>query len=155
MQSYNHFTLEERENLRILLMQGMKIREIARYLERNASSVSREIARNAGRRGYNAWAATSQYLYRRKRCKRTYRLENDPELLTFVKECLKKYWSPEIIVAKWKIAKPQSKLSHATIYRAIEEKRLPAYPANLHLRRRGRLKYKRGGVARPYDHTVS
>ena len=46
MKSYTHFTLSERESLQLFLEQDLSIREIARCLNRNPSSVSREIKRN-------------------------------------------------------------------------------------------------------------
>ena len=51
MQSYSHFTLIEREKLRIKLQEGKSIRQIARELGRNASSVSRELKRNRNKDG--------------------------------------------------------------------------------------------------------
>jgi IS30 family transposase len=63
MQSYTHFTLSERENLRILLEQGKVLRQIARELGRNPSTVCREMKRNGKKDGsYNAWWGTSLYL---------------------------------------------------------------------------------------------
>ena len=150
MQSYTHFTLEERENLRILLAQGRSMREIARQLGRNVSSISREIARNTGRRGYNAWGATSRYLQRRKKCRRKLRLEEDTDLCRYVEQSLLRYWSPEIIVAKWKQSHPDARLSHTTLYRAIYSGLLPDYPAKKYLRRRGLVKYTR----RKNSHTI-
>lgn len=144
MQPYIHFTLTERESLRNYLSEGKSIREISKAMGRNASSISRELKRNNTQRGYNAWWATSLYLYRRKKCRRQRRFEKDKDLITFTKECLSKYWSPEIITAKWKEMSPGRKLSHSTIYRAIKNGLLTTYPAEKYLRRRNRLKYKRG-----------
>ena len=75
MRSYTHFTLTERESLRILLEQGLSYRKIAERLGRNVSSISREMKRNGKKDGsLNAWWGTSLYLGRRKKCRRTYRL---------------------------------------------------------------------------------
>jgi IS30 family transposase len=52
-----------------------------------------------------------------------------------------KYWSPEIIVARWKLSHPNSKLSHSTIYRALKTKLIIGYSPKTHLRRRGKRKY--------------
>ncbi len=145
MQSYKHFTLVERENLRVKLQEGKSLRQIAKELGRNASSISRELKRNKNKNGdYNAWRGCSLYIYRRKRCRRNKRYKVDEKLILFTQECLAKYWSPEIITAKWKEKEPGAKLSHCTIYRAIKTGMLKEYPANRFLRRRNRLKYKRG-----------
>jgi len=60
---------------------------------------------------------------------------------------LQKYWSPEIIAAKWKLHFPRAKLSHSTIYRAIERKLLPGISGFKHLRRRCKQKYIRQNSA--------
>lgn len=145
MQPYKHFTLVERENLRIKLQEGKSLRHIARELGRSASSISRELKRNRNKNGdYNAWRGCSLYIYRRKKCRRKKRYDVDEKLRLFTQECLTKYWSPEIIVAKWKEKEPGAKLSHCTIYSAIKTGMLPKYPANRFLRRRNIIKYKRG-----------
>lgn len=156
MQSYTHFTLTERENLRIMLNEGKSIRQIASTLGRNPSSVSRELSRNKTKNGYNAWYSTSMYIYRRKKSKKNKRFEVDKELINFVKDCLFKYWSPEIITAKWKQAHANAKLSHCTIYRALKQKLLPGYSAETYLRRRNRLKFKKGNnqTIRP-EHVIA
>jgi IS30 family transposase len=152
MQSYHHITLEERESLRIKLSERKSLRQIAGEMGRNVSSISRELSRNRKKDGsYNAYWGWSQYRVRRKKSVRRYRLEKDEALLRFVMEGLDKYWSPEIIAAKWS-GRP---FSPTTIYRALKQKRLPGYSEREHLRRRGILKYCRGDnrTIRP-DHTI-
>ena len=46
MRSYKHFTLDERESLRIKLTEGKSLRQIAKELGRNVSTISRELERN-------------------------------------------------------------------------------------------------------------
>lgn len=152
MQSYHHFTLEERECLRIKLTEGKSLRQIAREMERNVSSISRELSRNGKKDGsYNAYWGWCMYRSRRKKCVRTYRIETDAALKSFVMEGLDKYWSPEIIAARWQ----GCPLSPSTIYRTLKRKRLPGYTERKHLRRRGIRKYCRGDnrTIRP-DHTI-
>ena len=43
--SYCHFTIDEREKIYLLHNKGLSIRNIAQKLERNPSSVSRELRR--------------------------------------------------------------------------------------------------------------
>ncbi|MCL2546223.1 MAG: IS30 family transposase [Oscillospiraceae bacterium] len=152
MKSYEHFTLEERECLRIKLSEGKSYRQIARELNRDVSSISRELKRNRKKDGtYNAIWGQSMYRYRRKRCVRPYRLETDHKLRDFVTKSLDKYWSPEIIAARWQ----GKEFSPSTIYRALKQKRLFGYSERTHLRRRGILKYCRGDnrTIRP-EHTI-
>ena len=144
MQSYNHFTLEERERLRIYLSENKSIRKIGKLLGKSPSSVSRELARNKNKDGsYNAWRATSLYIMRRRKSVRPYRVTVDVELEEWIKKCLDDYWSPEIIVARWKREHPGSKLSHSTIYRAMEKDLISGYNPKTHLRRRGKRKYNK------------
>lgn len=142
MQSYEHFTLVERETLRIKLQEGKSLRQIAKEMGRSPSTLSREYRRNGKKDGgYNAWWACSMYLYRRKRCVRTYRLDADPELLAFTLGGLSKYWSPQIITAKWKQLHPNAKLSASTLYAALKGKRLDGCSEHMHLLRRGKRKF--------------
>ena len=145
MMSYSHFTQEERICLAILLKLGTSQAEIARKLQRNRSTISREIKRNSNKDGsYNHHRAWALYRWRRKRCVRKFALL-DPEKQHFVRECLDKFWSPEIISVRWKMLGNKG-LAHATIYRAFKKKLLPGYSAKTHLRRRGRRKNLRGGA---------
>ncbi|MDL2281206.1 IS30 family transposase [Selenomonadales bacterium OttesenSCG-928-I06] len=144
MQSYTHFTLTERENLRVLLEKGKSLRTIAKELGRSPSTISREIKRNKTKKGYHAWWATSLYLYRRKKCRRKNRYSYDKKLISFTQDGLSKFWSPEIITIKYKQANPNTKLSHCTIYRALIKNLIVGYSPQTHLIRRNRLKYKKG-----------
>lgn len=149
MQSYTHFTLEERESLRILLESGKSLRRIAETLGRSPSSVSRELQRNRNKmtKVYNAWGATSSYLKRRKRCGRPSRFTMDEKLLAFTKERLEWYWPPETIAQKWNESNRDVRVSHTTIYRALKNGLIPACSVKQNLRRRGWHRYMRGETA--------
>jgi IS30 family transposase len=144
MQPYHHFTLMEREKLYLLYKENQSVREIARQIGRSPSSISRELKRNCVQGQYQAWNATVAYLKRRKACKKPERFSADQELIAYTGKCLSKYWSPEIIVAKYKQSHPHAKLSHSTIYRAILKGLLAGFSAQTHLRRRNLLKFKKG-----------
>jgi len=144
-----------------LLHQGSTQATIARTLGRSRSTISREIKRNSNKDGtYNRWRAFALYRWRRKKCVRTPVLL-EPEILRFVSEGLDKFWSPEMISARWKQMGKQG-LSHTTIYRGLKRKLLPGYSPKMHLRRRGRRKNLRGGAlvrhnsihARPREATL-
>jgi IS30 family transposase len=123
-----------------MLREGKSLRAIAAELDRNVSSVSREIKRNQNKDGsYHPWGSTCRYLHRRKRCRRKYRLA-DETLRLFVETSLDKYWSPEIISERWRIEHPNEPLSHVTIYRALKQGQLPRYSRKKHLRRHGKRK---------------
>lgn len=141
MQSYEHFTLEERENLQLKLREKKSLRQIARELNKNVSSISRELKRNKNRDGsYHPWRATVLYIVRRKNSRRKYRIESDLELRYYVESCMEKYWSPEIITMTWKAQKDSNKLSHTTIYTALKKRLMPGYSPKTHLRHHGKRK---------------
>lgn len=139
MKFYEQINIDERNCLQLYLQENKSLREIARLLNRNVSTISREIKRNSKKDGsyFFDWANTL-YKRRRKRCVRHLRLQKDKKLFVFVKKCLDKFWSPEIITMKWKEANKNAKLSPTTIYSAIRNKIIPNYTAKKHLRRRGK-----------------
>lgn len=120
MKSYTHFTLSERNCLQQFLSEGKGVREIGRLMGRSASSISREINRNCkDKKKYNAWWATSLYIYRRKKCVRKHVIRPDTKLYIYILECFKRFWSPEIIAHKCK--QQGFRLCCASIYRALKE----------------------------------
>jgi IS30 family transposase len=93
-----HLELEERERLAALRAEGLSLRGIARALGRAASTVSRELRRNAlPKGGYLPVHAEGCY---RERRQRQAVLERDAELGRFVRERLLEGWTPEQI-AGW------------------------------------------------------
>jgi transposase, IS30 family len=93
-----HLRLEERERLAALKAEGFGLRAIAARLGRAASTVSRELRRNAlPRGGYLPVHAEGRYLERRRR---SAVLERDERLGRFVRERLLEGWTPEQI-AGW------------------------------------------------------
>src|SRR5687767_15137315 len=98
MSGGTHLRLEERERLAALKAEGLSLRAIAAELGRAASSVSRELRRNAlPRGGYLPVHAEGCYLERRQR---PAVLERDAKLGRFVRERLLEGWTPEQI-AGW------------------------------------------------------
>src|ERR671929_186240 len=93
-----HLELEERERLAALKAEGLSLRAIARALGRAASTVSRELRRNAlPRGGCLPVHAEGCYLERRQR---QAVLERDARRGRFVRERLLEGWTPERI-AGW------------------------------------------------------
>jgi transposase, IS30 family len=93
-----HLRLEERERVAALKAEGLSLRGIARALGRAASTISRELRRNAlPRGGYLPVHAEGCYLERRQR---PAVLERDARLGRFVRERLSEGWTPEQI-AGW------------------------------------------------------
>jgi IS30 family transposase len=98
MSGGTHLTLEERERLAVLKAEGLGLRAIASRLGRAASTISRELRRNAlPKGGYLPVHAEGCYLERRQR---PAVLERDAKLGRFVRERLLEGWTPERI-AGW------------------------------------------------------
>jgi IS30 family transposase len=99
--NYNQLTIEEREKIQELLWQKVSVREIARVLKRNPSSISREIKRNQTEKLklYRPRLANERALdHRTHRGQR--KLDTNDQLLKYVKTHLKLGWSPEQIAAQ-------------------------------------------------------
>jgi IS30 family transposase len=111
----------EREEISRGIAAGHSMRVIASGLGRSASTVSREIARNGGRRRYRAAEADKRAwkaALRPKPCK----LVTNELLRDMVAEKLQLEWSPEQIAGWLKRAYPQDEsyqVSHETIYRSL------------------------------------
>lgn len=114
-------TLSDREEISRGLATGLSMRAIARTLGRAASSISREINRNGGRRRYRAAAADKRawkQALRPKACK----LAQNARLRQVVVVKLQRHWSPEQIAGWLKRHHPRSEamhVSHETIYRSL------------------------------------
>lgn len=114
--SYQHLSIVEREKILIHLTQGLSLCQIAKLLNRNKSTISREFARNQSE--YLPSKAQAAYHRRRKKCHKHKLLEN-PDLFALVRKLfLDWHWSPEQIAARLKF-EGLAAISCKTIYRAI------------------------------------
>jgi IS30 family transposase len=119
--SQRTLTLAEREVISRGIASGLSIREIARGLQRAASTVSREVARHGGGPVYRASEADHQAwksALRPKMCLLATRVK----LRTIVARKLILDWSPEQISGWLKRRYPSNesmRVSHETIYRSL------------------------------------
>ena len=102
---------------------GTGVREIARRLGRLASTVSRELRRNANRAtgGYEPYRAQQMSADRLKRPKPA-KVRTVPGLLAYIRDGLNAHWSPEQIAGRLRTDFPDNKSMHVcaeTIYQAI------------------------------------
>jgi IS30 family transposase len=114
-------SLAERESISRGLAQGHSLRQIARELERSASTVSREVNRHGGSKRYRAQAADQRAWKNALRPKRCV-LDCRPRLQRVVAEKLKLNWSPEQIARWLKVKYPENEMmrvSHETLYRSL------------------------------------
>ena len=96
--NYKHLSQIERYQIHSLMKAQHNITQIARLLGRDKSTISRELRRNAGCRGYKAKQACELA------CKRSESSRNASTLAPWVKEqaseLLRLQWSPEQIAGK-------------------------------------------------------
>jgi IS30 family transposase len=114
-------TRSEREDISRGIASGSSIREIARHLDRAASTVGREVTRHGGRSAYRAHEADDQAwesALRPKKCL----LALHRRLREIVASKLILEWSPEQISGWLKTEYPKDermRVSHETIYRSL------------------------------------
>jgi len=114
-------TLAEREDISRGIASGSSIREIARHLDRAASTVGREVTRHGGRPAYRAHEADDQTwesALRPKKCLLALRRR----LREIVASKLVLEWSPEQVSGWLKTEYPKDermRVSHETIYRSL------------------------------------
>jgi len=89
-------SLDERLAIQAGLNQGLSLRQIGRSLNRHASTISREVKANLGKRGYKPMVADRRAYERARRPKPT-KLSSNPALRERVTEELERLWSPEQI----------------------------------------------------------
>ncbi|HEU4798498.1 MAG TPA: IS30 family transposase, partial [bacterium] len=115
-------SLAEREQIADLRQQGQSYRAIGRRLGRQASTIQREVTRNATATGtYQPHAAHRLAAARRPRPKASKLAEPGP-LRTYVTDRLQEQWSPEQISQTLPAAFPDDegmRVSTETIYQAI------------------------------------
>lgn len=118
---YKHFTIEEREQIQYGLWEKKSIRQIAKDLNRSASSVSREINRNRdslNRRFYIPRPANDRALVNRKSRGRKDKLKSE-QVRKYVIDHLRLRWSPEQIAGRIKVELEGQSISHEAIYQFI------------------------------------
>lgn len=114
--SYTHLTQDERYQIQILLKAGHNQSQIALLINRNKSTVSRELLRNRGLRGYRPKQASKLALGRIGT--RSNARHIPPQTWNFVEAKLALLWSPEQISGYLKV-NSQPTVSHESIYQHI------------------------------------
>lgn len=95
--SYSHLQPEDRVTLASLKQQNYSVRAMARVLGRPASTISRELRRNATGGQYGSAAAQQACLQRRRQARPCAKLQRDTLLFDVVQYLLRQRWSPEQI----------------------------------------------------------
>lgn len=117
--------------------------ETAKKLKRNKSTISRELKRNQGKRGYRPKQADELAAQRKRESAKSIKFTES--LKASVTEHLKKQWSPEQISNHLNISR-EGYISHERIYRFIKEDRKLGGSLYLNLRQGHRKRRKRYGT---------
>jgi IS30 family transposase len=150
-------SLGEREEISRGLMAAESLRMIAARLGRSASTVSRDVAANGGRRRYRAWWADERARRQAQRPKSA-KLVHCRRLRQEVERRLAQRWSPQQIAARLAVDYPddsEMRVSHETIYQSLFvqargalRKELTRYLRTGRVRRQPRRRTNPGGELR-------
>jgi len=157
MKTYKQLTQEQRYQIYALMKMGHDQTQIAKAIGRHKSTVSRELRRNRGQRGYRPKQAQKLAQSRRKKGQR--RIQEETWALIEAKIRLE--WSPEQI-SGWLLKQHHIQVSHEWIYQYILSDKQAGGDLYKHLRcqkkrrkrygsydRRGKLPNRRSIEQRP------
>src|SRR4051812_21044485 len=113
---YEQLSAEDRCEIARLRSLGTSIQKIAAALDRPPSTISRELKRNSGAKGYQPVHA---HEHARARRWKGPRLRRRPALGELVLERLKAGWSPEQISGRLALDAGHLVISHESIYRYV------------------------------------
>jgi transposase, IS30 family len=127
--NYTQLTQEQRYQISALLKMGHNRTEIATVIGTHKSTVSRELSRNQGQRGYRPKQAHRMALHRRGRSRKRI----SAETWELIETKLRLDWSPEQ-VSGWLIRHHAIQVSHEWIYQHILADKRAGGDLHRHLR---------------------
>ena len=119
MKVYDQLSFEERRELYVMRKNGEGVNATARALNRNASTISRELKRNTTDERVGYLPDEAHLLALERKAKHDLKINRVPGLKMSVVEQLKDGWSPEIIAGRQKQQSAPFWISHETIYQFI------------------------------------
>ena len=135
--SYTQLTREQRYTIYALKKRGKTQTEIAETIGVHKSTVSREIKRNTGGRGYR-YKQAHRFAIKRRKCKANKRITDED--WAKVEELIKKQWSPEQISGRLD-KEDNGNISHEWIYQYVWADKENG--GDLHEHLRAKKKYRR------------
>ncbi len=144
MSHYTQLTREERYQISALKSADHTPAEISTILGRHKATISRELRRNKGLRGYRPKQAQELALGRRKNKPKARLCSSHWDR---VKELLKEDWSPEQI-SHWLRREENIKISHEWIYRFVLQDKQAGGDLYTHLRCKKQRKKRYGSLDR-------
>lgn len=140
MNKHKQLTYEQRCQIEALKKSGMSQLAMARSIGVSQPTISRELKRNSGQRGYRHRQAQTKCAERRKTAYKAIKMT--PEMIERVEGKLKEKWSPEQI-SGWLLREHKEQLSHERIYLHVWADKKTGGDLHTHLRRRGKAYEKR------------
>lgn len=141
--SYCRLTLEERYQIYALYESKLTIRDIANFLNRAASTISRELKRNKGRYNYKAKQADNLAKARRSGIGPKKKITG--KLKSKIDAKLRSDWSPDQIVGRFKLKKKEIVCAE-TIYQYVFRDKKEGGDLWMHLRRRRSRRWPRAAI---------
>ena len=139
-ETYQQLTYEQRCQISALKKRGCSQREIAQTVGTSQSTVSRELARNTGNRGYRHRQAQEKSDRRRAEAVKPTRMTLT--MIDVIESRLRIEWSPEQI-SGWLLEEREQLLSHEAIYLHVWANKQAGGDLYTHLRRQGKKYDKR------------
>jgi IS30 family transposase len=140
MRTYQQLTYEQRCQISALKKSGCSQRKIAETIGTTQSTVSRELTRNTGARGYRHKQA--QERREQRRAEAVQRTKMTPVMIKTIESKLRIEWSPEQI-SGWLLNDREQLISHESIYLHIWADKQAGGDLYTHLRRQGKKYDKR------------
>lgn len=141
---YTHLATDERYHIDELLREGFSQANIAKEIGRSASTLSRELRRNKGARGWRPRQAGLKALERlTSRGKNNARKASQESWDYAKKKLTEEQWSPEQITGRMKVEGLDS-ISHETIYQRILQDKQAGGMLHTHLRCKKKRKKRYG-----------
>jgi len=131
---FHHVTQNIRSQIYAFLASEWSLRKIARHLGVNVSTISREIRRNKGNRGYRPLQAHCFAVERRRAASSRAKLTE--LVIAYAKEKLKEKWSPKQIYGSFK--NKGIRISKQSIYKIVSDDKKRGGLLYLNLRHRGK-----------------
>jgi transposase, IS30 family len=141
MRTYKQLTYEQRCQIEALKKSGISQQAIGAVIKVSQSSVSRELSRNVGARGYRHKQAQLKAVERRLSTVKPHKMS--AKLIDEIEDKLFLKWSPEQI-SGWLLVNEATCISHESIYRYVWADKAASGDLYKNLRRHAR-KYKTRG----------
>ncbi len=143
MTTYRQLTEIQRCQIETLKKIGMKQNKIAEVIGVDPATISRELKRNKGERGYRHQQAQRKALERRQNAEKARKMTDD--MVALVEEKLREEWSPEQ-VSGWMEKTQDESVSHERIYQHVWEDKRCGGDLYTHLRHQGKKYQKRSAA---------